>query len=179
VRFLDHVAATADRLADIPDGTSDYSDVRREFALRAQDERGPVEVVHIIVGPFMAEALYGFFPAFDLPNGEAHLWGDGHEKMQFTTAADAAIYAAEAALDDRPLPDRLYVAGDSLTFHELVDATAAGLGRPITVNRHGSLADLQAEIDRHAMQMSPTKCPGCRTPTGRRCSAATRRWALS
>jgi NAD(P)-dependent dehydrogenase (short-subunit alcohol dehydrogenase family) len=38
----------------MPDGASDYSDVRREFAARAEDERGPVELSgNTTLGPLM------------------------------------------------------------------------------------------------------------------------------
>ena len=53
-----------------------------------------------------------------------------------------------------PLPDKLFVAGESPTFHELVGETEAGLGRPITVNRPDTPADMDAEIARR-LQAEP------------------------
>ena len=49
--------------------------------------------------------------------------------MQFTTYDDTAAYTAAAALDDQPVPDKLFVAGDSLSFDRLVKEVGAGLVR--------------------------------------------------
>ncbi|MGB3634722.1 MAG: NmrA family NAD(P)-binding protein [Rubrobacteraceae bacterium] len=136
-------------LFGLDEGENVNSDWRRDFARRAEEERGPVEVVHVLNGCFLdKDVLYGFLGAFDLEKDEAYLWGEGEDKMDFTTYADTAAYVVEAASDGRPLPEKFSVAGGSLTFHELVDETAAGLGRPITVKKLGTLADLDAEIDR-------------------------------
>ena len=136
-------------LFGLDEGENVNSDWRRNFARRAGEERGTVEVVHVLNGCFLDKGvLFRFLGAFDLEKDEAYLWGEGEEKMDFTTYYDTAAYTAEAALDDRPLPEKFFVAGESLTFHELVDETAAGLGRQITVKKLGTLADLDAEIDR-------------------------------
>jgi len=138
----------------LAEGENPNSDWRREFARRAEHERGAVEVVHVLNGCFLdAGVLFGFLGAFDLKKGEAYLWGDDNEKMQFTTYADTAAYTA-AAVADGPLPSEFFVAGESLTFHELVNETAAGLGRPITVKKLGTLADLDTEIARR-LQAEP------------------------
>lgn len=137
-------------------GENVNSDWRRELARRAEEERGAVEVVHVLNGCFLdMGVLFGFLGAFDLPKGEAYLWGDGNNKMDVTTYADTAGYTAEAALADGPLPREFFVAAESLTFHELVNETAAGLGRPITVKTLGTLADLEEEIARR-----PQAAPG-------------------
>lgn len=130
-------------------GENVNSDLRHAFAQQAAKERGAVEVVHVLNGCFLdTGVLYGFLGAFDLKKGEAYLWGDGNEKMEFTTYADTAAYTAAAAVDDGPLPDKFFVAGDSLNFRELVSETAAGLGKNVAVKQLGTLADLDAEIAR-------------------------------
>ncbi|MHA7652846.1 NmrA family NAD(P)-binding protein [Mycobacterium sp. ML4] len=140
-------------LFGLGEGENINSDWRREFARRADNERGSVDVVHVLNGCFLDEGVFfEFVRGVDLDLNEAYLWGDGNEKMQFTTFADTAAYTAAAALDDRELPREFFVAGDMLTFHEFVDATSAGLGRPITVIPMGSLTDLDAEIDRRMRQ---------------------------
>lgn len=143
-------------LFGLAEGENPNSDWRRDFARRAEKERGAVEVVHVLNGCFLDKGvLFGFLGAFDIEKGEAYLWGDGNEQMQFTTYADTASYAAEAALADGPLPSQFNVAGESLTFHELVNETAAALGRPIAVKKLGTLADLDAEITRR-LQAEPS-----------------------
>jgi nucleoside-diphosphate-sugar epimerase len=139
----------------LAEGENVNSDWRREFARRADEERGAVEVVHILNGCFLDRGvLFGFLGAFDLDKGETYLWGDGNHTMDFTTYVDTAAYTAEAALADESLPHEFCVAGESLTFHELVNETAAGLGRPITVKTLGTLADLDEEIARR-LQAEP------------------------
>ncbi|MEY9776520.1 NmrA family NAD(P)-binding protein [Arthrobacter sp. MW3 TE3886] len=136
-------------LFGLNDGENIHSDFRRAFASRAESERGDVGVVHLLNGAFLDRGvLFGFLGAFDLDKGEAYLWGDGDAKMEFTTFADTAAYAAAVAMDDRPVPDEIYVAGDVLTFDELVSEAEAGLGRSLTVKKLGTLADMDAEIDR-------------------------------
>ena len=134
---------------NLGEGENINSDWRREFARRAEADRSSVEVVHVMNGCFLdRDVLFGFLGAFDLEKGEAYLWGEGDEKMEFTTYADAAAYTAEAALAENPLPSKFNVAGDSLTFGELVEETEAGLERSLTIKRLGTLADLDTEIAR-------------------------------
>lgn len=133
----------------VADGQNINTDWRREFARRAEQERGDVEVVHVMNGCFLdAGVLYGFLGAIDLRKGEAYLWGDGSALMEFTTYADTAAYTAEAALSDAALPREFFVAGDTVNFAGLVAETEAGLGRSLTVRRLGSLRDLDTEIAR-------------------------------
>jgi hypothetical protein len=81
--------------------------------------------------------------------------------MQFTTYDDTAAYTAAAAVDERPVPDKLFVAGDSLTFDRLVKEVESGLGAPITVRPLGSFRDLDGEIaNRYAAE--PANVPSCR-----------------
>ncbi|WP_129662401.1 NmrA family NAD(P)-binding protein [Rothia uropygialis] len=132
----------------LDDGENIHSDFRREFARQADENKGDVEMVHVLNGGFLDRGvLFGFLGAVDLDKSEAYLWGEGNHAMEFTTFADTAAYTAVAALDDRPVPEHLYVAGDRLNFHELVAEIEAGLGREITVINNGSLDDLSAEID--------------------------------
>jgi uncharacterized protein YbjT (DUF2867 family) len=143
-------------LFGLAEGENFNSDWRREFARQAAEQAGPVEVVHIMNGAFLDRGvLFGFLGAFDLEKSEAYLWGDGKEKMEFTTYQDTASYVAEVALADGPMPREFFVAGDSLTFHELVNATAKGLGRPIAVKKLGTLEDLSAELTRR-LQKEPS-----------------------
>lgn len=136
-------------LFGLEDGENIHSDFRRAFARRAESERGEVEVVHLLNGAFLDESvLFGFLGAFDLEKAEAYLWGDGKEKMEFTTFADTASFTAAVALDERPVPDKVFVAGDVLTFEELVSEVEAGLGLSIAVKNLGTLEDMNAEIDR-------------------------------
>ena len=81
------------------------------------------------------------------PWGTMALWGGGRTPMDFTTYADTARYTALAAT--RPdVPERFEVAGDTLDAWGLKAALEAETGRSLQVEEHGSLADLDAEIER-------------------------------
>ncbi|OUS87619.1 NmrA family NAD(P)-binding protein [Rhodococcus sp. NCIMB 12038] len=142
-------------LFGLGDGDNIHSDFRREFARRAEEEKGDVELVHVLNGGFLDRGvLFGFLDAIDLEKNEANLWGDGNETMEFTTFADTAAYTAAAAVDDRAVPNFLYVAGDQLTFHGLVSETEAGLGRSLTLVQRGTMAEMDAEINRRTADQS-------------------------
>lgn len=131
------------------DGENINTDDRRAFARVAEDARGDVEVVHLLIGAFLDRGtLFGFLGAFDLEAGQAFVWGDGERPMDFTTYRDTARFTAEVAVDEDRLPTVIQVAGDTLTFHELVTAYEEASGKSITVVQKGSLADLDQEIER-------------------------------
>jgi nucleoside-diphosphate-sugar epimerase len=123
------------------------SDMRRQFALAADAERGNMEVVHVLNGGFLDRGvLFGFIHVIDLGKQEAYVWGDGTHQMDWTTYADTARYAAEVAADERPVPRVLSVAGDVLDFPGIVRAYESGSGKKLRVQRLGSLEDLDARI---------------------------------
>ena len=133
----------------LDDGENVNSDLRRSFARAAALERGELEIVHVMSGCFTDQrVLFGFLGAFDKERNEAYLWGEGREKMQFTTYADTAAYTANVALDGAPLAEKVYFAGDSLDFHELLVAVGEAQRRPVDVVRMGTLAELNDEIGR-------------------------------
>jgi hypothetical protein len=114
-------------------------------------------VVHVLNGAFLdRRVLFGFLGAIDLARQAAVLWGDGEQPMDFTTYEDTARYTAEAALDERPVPRVLSVAGDVLTFHELVAQYEAGSGKRLNVEHRGALEDLDARIA-HLQRTAPGK----------------------
>jgi nucleoside-diphosphate-sugar epimerase len=134
-------------LFGLDEGENINSDWRRRFAQVARSERGNVEVVHILNGCFLdRRVLFGFLGAFDLSRQIAYVWGDDTQPMDFTTLGDTAKYVAEAAADEAALPEVFPVAGDVLTFPELVHAYESASGKRLTIEKLGSLADLDARI---------------------------------
>jgi nucleoside-diphosphate-sugar epimerase len=135
-------------LFNLAEGENINSDWRRRFAAEARRERGAVELVHVLNGCFLDRGvLFGFLGAIDLQAMTARLWGDGDALMDFTTYADTALYTAEAARDPEALPEHFNVAGDVLTFHELVRAYEEASGKALSVQKLGTLADLDVAID--------------------------------
>lgn len=136
-------------------GENANTDILHAFERAAEEVRGDVELVQIQIGAFADRTiLFGFLGAFDLSAGHAFLWGDGSARMDFTTYPDTARFAAEVAVDDRPVPATVQFAGESLTFAELVKAYEEGSGKSITVKNMGSLDDLENEI-RQRRQAEP------------------------
>ncbi|WP_045741930.1 NmrA family NAD(P)-binding protein [Actinoplanes rectilineatus] len=123
------------------------SDARRAFAGIAEAAAGDVEVVHVLNGQFLdRRVLFGFIRVIDPATRTAYVWGDGEVPMDFTTYADTARYTAAAAVDDNPIGGVLGVAGDTLTFHELVRAYEKASGKTLRIERLGSMEDLDARI---------------------------------
>lgn len=142
-------------LFGLPEGANLNSDWRRAFARDAEHDRGDVDVVHVLNGCFLdRQVLFGFLGLIDLRRGQAHLWGEGHQPMDFTTYADTAWFTARAALDPEPVPSHFAVAGDVLDFHGLVGAYQDGSGKHLSIKQHGSLQDLDARID-HLLAADP------------------------
>lgn len=134
-------------LFGVPLGRIVTSDWRRRFAEIAQQERGDVEVVHVLTGGFLdRRVLFGFLNVIDPVQLRAHVWGEGRTEMHWTTCRDIAAYTAEAALDPRPLPPTLSIAGEVSSFHGLVAAYEAASGKKLSVVRHGSIEDLDRRI---------------------------------
>lgn len=133
-------------LFGLPPGVNVNTDWRRAFAERAAAERGAVEVVHLMQGIFADRAVVGFLGLID--GDELRFWGDAATPIDWTTWEDTAAFAAAAALDDRPVPERLYVAGDRLDVRGLAAAWEAAGRPPLRLVRAGSLADLEAETRR-------------------------------
>jgi len=133
----------------LPEGVNINSDWRRQFALAAQKEAaGRLELVHVMQGMFAARNVFGFTGVIDVEKGVAGYWGDGNMPVDLTTYEDTALYTAEAAVDPEPLPNRFCIRGDLLTFHEMVRTYQEATGRKLTVQHHGALEDLRAELER-------------------------------
>lgn len=125
------------------------SDLKRQFAAIAETERGKVEVVHILSGGFLHKSvLFGFLPIIDLAKKSAYVWGDGKQLMDWTTYEDTALYTAEIAIDNRPIPGKFSIAGDVLSFEAIVRAYEIGSGKKLHVEHLGSLEDLDACIEK-------------------------------
>ncbi|MFY0567902.1 NmrA family NAD(P)-binding protein [Archangium lansingense] len=134
-------------LFKVKPGNITTSEMRRQFALIEEADRGNVEVVHVLNGGFLDRGvLFGFIRVIDAEKQTAYVWGDGKALMDWTTYEDTARYTAEAAVDDRPVPRKLAVAGSVVDFAQLVREYEAGSGKKLKIERLGSLDDLSARI---------------------------------
>jgi len=75
------------------------ADMRRQFAERAELERGDVEIVHVMIGGFLDRGvLFGFIQVIDPETRTAYVWGDGEQR--WTTRPTRTLPAT-------PRPSRL------------------------------------------------------------------------
>lgn len=129
----------------LPQGINVNSDWRRTFAERAEARGGRVEIVHLMQGIFADAFVTGFVGLYDRERNVVGYWGDGTVPIDWTTWEDTARYLAAAVLDARPVPSKLYVAGDRASALDLVVHLASVRARPSVV-RHGSLDELRTRI---------------------------------
>jgi uncharacterized protein YbjT (DUF2867 family) len=107
-----------------------------------------VRPTFVLNGGFMEVMVAPFMGIVNLENDTFSYWGDGDQPMDFTAIPDAAAFAAAAALDDRATDRTIAVAGDVLTMKELHAEFEKATGRTLTIHELGTVADLEAEIDK-------------------------------
>jgi nucleoside-diphosphate-sugar epimerase len=133
----------------LPEGINVNSDWRRTLGELARNEvTEAFEVVHVLQGMFADRGVLGFLGLLDADKGVVRYWGDGKTPIDWTTWEDTARFAAAAALDDRKVPERLYVSGDRMDVLTFASTWEAAHGKQLTRERLGSLDDLAAEIKR-------------------------------
>lgn len=133
----------------LPEGINVNSDWRRALAELARKETSDsFEVVHVMQGMFADRNVLGFLGLFDPGEGVVRYWGDGKTPIDWTTWEDTARFIAAAALDDRAVPERLYVSGDRMDVLTFARAWEAAHGKQLTRERLGSLDELQQETRR-------------------------------
>lgn len=127
----------------LPVGINVNSDWRRTFAEKAHGEiTDGFEVVHVMQGIFADRVVLGFLGAFNSEQGVVRYWGDGATPIDWTTWEDTARFTAAAAIDDRPVPEHLFVAGDRIDMLTFIKTWERVNGKSLHVERLGSLDDL-------------------------------------
>jgi nucleoside-diphosphate-sugar epimerase len=133
----------------LPEGVNVNSDWRRTLAEQARGEvAASFEVVHVMQGIFADRYVLGFLGLLDADQGIVRYWGDGKTPIDWTTWEDTARFTAAAALDDRQVPAHLFVSGDRADVHSFAQAWEAAHGKKLTLERLGSLAELDEETKR-------------------------------
>ena len=110
-------------------------DLRREFHTRL--DKAPISATTIFNGAF-AELLTGQMPMISARLRRVLYWGDGDQRLDFTTMDDAATFTASAALDPST-PRFLRIAGDQLSARELAAVVSEVTGDQYRPLRVGSL----------------------------------------
>jgi nucleoside-diphosphate-sugar epimerase len=133
----------------LPEGVNVNSDWRRALAKSAREEATEsFEIVHVMQGIFADRQVLGFLGLFDGDKGVIRYWGDGKTPIDWTTWEDTARFTAAAALDERKVPAHLFVSGDRMDVLAFAKTWEAAHQKSLTLERLGSLADLEKETAR-------------------------------
>jgi nucleoside-diphosphate-sugar epimerase len=133
----------------LPEGINVSSDWRRTFGEIAKKEiSDSFEVVHVLQGMFADRQVLGFLGLFDVDKGVVRYWGDGKTPIDWTTWEDTARFTAAAAVDDRQVPERLFVSGDRMDVFAFAKTWEAAHGKKLTFECLGSLDELEQETKR-------------------------------
>jgi nucleoside-diphosphate-sugar epimerase len=128
----------------LPEGSHPNLDIRR-VASRKMGEL-PIEVTNVLIGGFM-EIVFG--PQFQLVHAdkaEIAYFGDADTLFDVTTIADAAAFAAQAALHKGAIPGPFAFAGETASFTDLAQILTDVRGATYRLMHRGAVADLEAYI---------------------------------
>lgn len=129
----------------LPEGINVNSDWRRTLGEKARAEATDrFDVVHVLQGIFIDSYVLGFLGILDGAKGVLRHWGDGRTPIDWTSWEDTARFTAAAAVDERPVPERLYVSGERMDILSFARTWESVKGKTLTIERLGSLDDLAA-----------------------------------
>ncbi len=117
------------------DGSNRNLDWRREFHTHL--DKAPIKATTIFNGAFM-DMLTGQMPMILFLKKRVFHWGNGNQRMDFTTIKDIATFTAHAALDDTT-PRFLRIAGEQLSAVEIKDVMSEVSGEKYNMLRPGGL----------------------------------------
>jgi nucleoside-diphosphate-sugar epimerase len=117
------------------DGSNRNLDWRREFHTHL--DKAPIKATTIFNGAFM-DMLTGQMPMILFSKKRVFHWGNGNQRMDFTTIKDIAKYTAHAAMDDIT-PRFLRIAGEQLSAVEIKDVVSEVSGEKYSMLRPGGL----------------------------------------
>jgi nucleoside-diphosphate-sugar epimerase len=136
-------------LFGLAEGVNLNSDWRRKLAELAHAEIDrSFEVVHVLMGIFASREVLGFMGLLDAAGEQLSYWGDGQTPIDWTTWEDTARFTAAAALDERPVPERLFVSGDRMDVLSFAQVWERTHGKPLKLKRLGSVRELEQETAR-------------------------------
>lgn len=136
-----------------PDGGNRNLDLRREFNRAFDGTR--IRPTSVLCGAFMDLLAFGAMGP-DPKTNVYRVYGDPDQPYDFTLTDDVAKYIAAVALDNSA-PRMVRVAGDTKSPRELAAIFEEVRKRPVTLEVAGSIADLDAQIERmRAADAAPT-----------------------
>jgi nucleoside-diphosphate-sugar epimerase len=117
------------------DGSNRNLDLRREFHIHL--DKAPIKATTIFNGAFM-DMLTGQMPMILFSKKRIFHWGNGNQRMDFTTIKDIATFTAHAAMDDAT-PRFLRIAGEQMSAVEMKDVVSEVTGEKYSMLRPGGL----------------------------------------
>jgi nucleoside-diphosphate-sugar epimerase len=117
------------------DGSNRNLDWRREFHTHL--DKAPIKATTIFNGAFM-DMLTGQMPMILFSKKRVFHWGNGDQRMDFTTIKDIATFTAFAAMDDTT-PRFLRIAGEQLSASEIKNVVSEVSGEKYSMLRPGGL----------------------------------------
>ncbi|MEY4905257.1 MAG: hypothetical protein RLZZ292_3072 [Bacteroidota bacterium] len=117
------------------DGENRNLDLRREF--HQYLDKAPIAATSIFNGAFL-DMLTGQMPMILFSKKRIFYWGNGNQRMDFTTIQNTAEYTAKVALDNTS-PRFLRIAGDEISAHEVQKLMSDLTGEPYGTLRPGGL----------------------------------------
>jgi nucleoside-diphosphate-sugar epimerase len=119
----------------LEDGSNRNLDLRREFYTYL--DKAHIKTTSIFNGAFM-DMLTGQMPMILFSKKRVFHWGNGNQRMDFTTVKDTATFTAHAAMDDAT-PRFLRIAGEQLSATEMKDVVSELSGEKYSMLRPGGL----------------------------------------
>ncbi len=119
----------------LKEGENRNLDLRREF--HQYLDKAPIAATSIFNGAF-ADMLTGQMPLILFNKKRIFYWGNGKQRMDFTTVQNTAEYTANVALDNES-PRFLRIAGDEISAHEVQQLMSELTGEPYKTLRPGGL----------------------------------------
>ena len=124
------------------------SDDNRNLALRREFskvlDQAPIEAASVLNGMF-TDLLTTDAPVILFKQKRIFYWGNGDQKMDFTTVDNTAEFTAAVACD-KSTPRWLTIAGDVASMHDLVSIASEATGENFKILRPGGLGVFKAVI---------------------------------
>jgi len=124
-------------------GDNVFLDYRKRVAEAV--EASGIDHTFVLIGGFMENVVYR---RLDFAKNRLAYWGSGDEPVDMTAIDDVARLVAEAIFDPRASNRRLTFAGEVVTTHGIAADYQAVTGRPLELQRMGSVDDLRQTIEK-------------------------------
>jgi len=103
-----------------------------KFRNRKIIKESGLEYTFVIVGAFL-ECMFGTRFSFEIEAGKAHIYGDGNQRISTIDVSDIAKCVPEILLDPSTKNQSVYLASESLSYHEAIPIFEEELGKKFEI----------------------------------------------